>query len=107
MPPFRNYFSRKTGAANGTEPANDENARPGSRDATRNGFTRPEGLGTKSPSALSIKRSIEEPIEYKLSGVFQAIPSTVYRAGRALRIGEEMLTRACTVVNDSGVYLPV
>ncbi len=104
MPPFRNYFSRKTGVTNGPETFQDENARPTSRNAAEKEFQQSDVVGTKPSSALSIKRNKDELNEYKLSGMSCAV--TVCPPART-RIDNQMLTLSCAVVNDSGVYLPV
>lgn len=103
MPPFRNYFSRKTGVTNGPETASDENARPASRNGTEKDASRPGLLGSKPTSALSIKGNKDEPNEYKLSGMLVA-----YNFARTRRTVSQLdADEVLAVVNDSGVYLPV
>lgn len=82
MPPFRNYFSRKTGVTNGAETASDESARPASRNGAEKDLQRPGLVGIKPTSALSIKGAKDEPNEYKLSGTSVSCdfaPTTTHR----------------------------
>lgn len=104
MPPFRNYFSRKTGVTNGPETVSDENTPPTSRNGAEKDLSRPGLAGTKPTSALSIKGNKEEPNEYKLSGTFGAVRLCAHQDQPC---GDGLLTTFYAVVNDSGVYLPV
>lgn len=80
MPIIRNPFARRAGAP----PVNDESLRPGAATAIGSnlglpGFERVDTVGSKASSALSIRSTRSHDTgEYKMS-----------------------------VVNDSGVYLPV
>ena len=104
MPPFRNYFSRKTGVTNGPETSSDENARPTSHNGAEKDPSRPSLAGSKPTSALGIKGSKDEPNEYKLSGMSCAVRLWARIRPHVSRLSAD---DALAVVNDSGVYLPV
>lgn len=100
MPPFRNLFNKKAPVVNGLPTTADENVRPslgvrGDYTSERSSYT-----GSRASSSLSIKPRKEETAEYKLSGSWAKRSVTdMVLVGRA--------NPRHSVVNDSGVYLPV
>jgi hypothetical protein len=90
--PIRNPFAKRVAVE------------PGSADdrlATQSpGFERADTQGSRTSSAVSIKsKKNEEPDEYKLSGMQSPETSCLSP--------EVAANQGTTVVNDSGVYLPV
>ncbi len=94
MAPFRMPFGNRRGpVTNGPEPNNDENARPGQNGAP---------IGTESV-ALASKSTRDQPDEYKMS--CQSLQGAKHQLSRPLCLLTTLTT--LTVVNDSGIYLPV
>lgn len=94
MAPFRMPFSNRRGpVTNGLEPHNDENIRPATNGAT---------VG-KDSVALASKSARDQPNEYKMS--CQSLQWTQDQLGPPLYLIITLTT--LTVVNDSGIYLPV
>lgn len=94
MPPFRNPFGKKPPVVNGAL-VQDENVRPSLGVAGDQASQKSSYAGSRASSSKSITGRKEEPSEYKLSG---REPSM-----KPLNAANQDVT----VVNDSGVYLPV
>src|SRR4029077_9249234 len=99
MAPFRNFLSRKPAASSDTDPSlTHEDPRP-SLDSQRSG-------------PINFRRSRDEgPHEYKMSGMSCSTDYISQPLGQ-LKAGDDFLgiaayLRCLTVVDDSGVYLPV
>ena len=97
MPPFRNPFNKKPPVVNGVSTITDENSRPSLGAHSDQASGRPSYAGSRASSSLSIKPRKEETAEYKLSGV---CPMTRMEF-------QDRADPRHSVVNDSGVYLPV
>lgn len=84
MPPFRNFLARKP-QPNAGDPVFDEN------------YLSPN----QRPAPIPIRNSQDEPTEYKLSGRRESSQLAFHLKHRT------KIRLIYTVVNDSGVYLPV
>ena len=100
MPPFRNPFNKKAPIVNGVPTTEDENVRPSLDARSDHASERSSYAGSRASSSLSIKPRKEETAEYKLSGVWPK--HSVTRVNL-----EDRADPRHSVVNDSGVYLPV
>jgi hypothetical protein len=101
--PIRNPFAKRPDVQTGLQPY-EEGIRPLSQNGAKPTFEKVDTIGSKGSSAMSISsRKSQEPVEYKMSGI---APSSNFTT----RMGSEMnwlISCLKTVVNDSGVYLPV
>ena len=100
MPPFRNPFNKKAPVVNGVPTTADENVRPSLGVRSGQASERSSFTGSRASSSLSIKPRKEETAEYKLSGVWPKHSVTDMKL-------EDRANPRHSVVNDSGVYLPV
>lgn len=100
MPPFRNPFNKKASLVNGAPTTADENVRPSFGVRSDHTSDKSSYSGSRASSSLSIKPRKEETTEYKLSGVCPK------RAMTRMKL-EDRADLRYSVVNDSGVYLPV
>ena len=97
--PIRNPFSKRPDVQTGLQPPSEDYVRPLSQNGTKPTFEKVDTVGSKASSAMSIKSGrSQEPAEYKMSGMFCDF-------GRKSAGLIDHLPQ--TVVNDSGVYLPV
>lgn len=99
--PIRNPFAKRPQGAD----AQDENLRP---DASA-GFERVDTVGSKASSVLSIRTSRSQDTgDYKMSGEYDLRNmSRGQPCVGPFPMHHKLILATITVVNDSGVYLPV